>query len=152
MKARELTENTWLLTNDLNQHISLVFKRENIFISTHSAESYDNLEQIAKEFSEKLIISKNFKEETTIDVLGFPIKHSKAFDITAEPYPTYSTTEGSKVRFAAGWWVVPFESGFRSGMSPKTTTLTADSSGPFKTRFDANVTLNNLAKRKEINV
>ena len=152
MIAKQLTDNTWILTADLGQHVALVMKREGLFISTHNSNAYESLEQIADEFSEKLTIKKNQKEEQTIDVMGFPIKHSVAFDIqNTDGYPTYKAKETANVRFAAGWWVVPFESGYRAGVSPKTTTLIPGSEGPFKDKFSANIILNNLSKRKEIN-
>jgi hypothetical protein len=152
MIARKLTENSYILKSDLGNHVALAWYKDGVFISTHDDYTYESLEAIAAKFSEKLTIKKPEKDEEISNVLGYPIKHSLALDIQNPEggYPTYKTKDSSNTRFAAGWWVVPFESGYRAGMSPKTSTLIQGSAGPFFDRFTANLTLNNLSKRKEL--
>lgn len=149
MFAKPLTQNTWLLTSELGHHVSIVWQRENVFVSTHNNEKiYDSLNQIAAEFAETLIEKNNEKEESINEVLGYPIKHDVAFDITEGKYPTYKTKEGSAVVFAAGWWVLHYNGAYRVGLSPKVSTLDDLCVGPHKDKFSANIALNTTNKRK----
>ena len=149
MFAKPLTQNTWLMTSDLGHHISIVWRRENVFVSTHNHEKiYQSLKQIADEFAETLQEKNTEKEESISEVLGYPIKHSVAFEISEIPYPTYKSKEGSAVTFAAGWWVLHYNGAYRVGLSPKVSTIDELCAGPHKDKFSANVTLNTTNKRK----
>jgi hypothetical protein len=149
MFAKPLTQNTWLLTSELGHHISIVWRREDVFVSTHNNERvYQNLKQISDEFAETLVEKINDKEVSTYEVLGYPTKHDAAYEITEGKFPTYKSKEGSTVVFAAGWWVLHYNGAYRVGLSPKVSTLDDLCVGPHKDKFSANVTLNTVNKRK----
>ena len=150
MIAKKLTNHSYLIRNQLNENMGLVFERDGTFIFTKDGEAYENLEAIAKKYFEILIIKSNDEKKVEpIEVLGYPVKHTIVFDIENEPYPTYTTKEGSKIRFAAGWWVIPFEGGWRAGLSPKITTLIEGSDGPYRDKFSANTKMNIISKRNK---
>lgn len=146
MIAKQLTSNTWLLTLDIGQHFSIVLKRNDQFLSFHDlTKLYDSLEQIAKERHERLIVKEIKKEIAFVnDINGYPVKHTAAlFNIKQGKIPSYKIRESSNVEYAAGWWVIPFDGGIRTSLSPKLSTLTETSIGPFKTKFDADSALSN---------
>ena len=155
MLSKQLTPNSILLTSDLGHHISLVLKRDDSFISMHNTEKvYKSLEEIAKEFNEKLMVKEEESNNTSdINVFGYPIKHDVAYEqldgTETAKYPSYTVELGSKTRYAAGWWVLFSEGPLRLALSPKTSTLTNESKGPFMDKFTANVVLNNENKKSE---
>jgi len=149
MISKKLTNNTYLLTSQLGHHVALVWKRDNSFISSHKSDrTYESLQEIATEFAENLTEKVIEKEEGSNKLFNYPVKHDTQFDISENPYPTYSSKEGSKVVFAAGFWVIHYNGAYRVGLSPKVSTLDEQCQGPFLDKFSANVSLNQLIKRK----
>ena len=149
MFSKKLTDNTFLLTSQLGHHVALVWKRDNNFISSHRSDKvYESLNEIASEFAEYLTEKSTDKEEVTNKLFNYPVKHDTQFDISENPFPTYSSKEGSKVVFAAGYWVIHYNGAYRVGLSPKLSTLDDLCQGPFLDKFSANISLNQLNKRK----
>jgi hypothetical protein len=149
MLSKKLTNNTWLLTSDLGHHVSLVWKREDSFISSHNPKKlYKNLEEISTEFAEQLTEKVVDKDEATSMVLDYPTKHDVAYEISGSPYPTYKTKENSNVIFAAGYWILHFNGTYRLAISPKISTLDELCQGPYRDKFTANVNLTTINKRK----
>lgn len=154
MKVKKLTDNTFLCINDLNVMVSLVFKRENVYVSTHNGEKvYNNFEEIAKEFAEKNVefLVENKQIEKITDIKGYPIKHDQAFDIKQEnDLITYRMIENGKVMYYAGFWAIETESTWRVSLSPKVTSvLNNKHEGPFKSKMEANFRCNKLNDLKE---
>lgn len=146
MIGKKLTDNSYILTNMLGEKVALVFEREGVFISTHDNSAYESLEAIAKAFSESFEMEKTKKEVEPIFVSGYPIKHAEAYNIENEKYPTYGSKLNSKIRYAAGWWIIQRNSSVVSVLSPKITTLDETSCGPYKDSFEANVILSGIKK------
>jgi hypothetical protein len=150
MLSKKLTNSCWLLTSSLGTHTALVWQRGDAFISSHRTDrTYANLEEIAREFAEPLTEKSEIKEEIISRVLEYPTRHTTAFDISAEPFPTYKSKENSSVTFAAGYWVIHFNGAYRITLSPKVSTLDDLCVGPFLDKFSANVSLNTCNKQKE---
>lgn len=150
MFSKKLTDHTYLLTSQLGNHVALVWQRGDLFVSSHKSNvTYNSLDEIAYEFAETLIEKSTDKEEIINDVLGYPIKHTEAFEISDIPYPIYKNKENSNVVFAAGYWVLHNNDAYRVGLSPKVSTIDEMCQGPFKDKFSANVSLNNISKRKD---
>lgn len=151
MIGKQLTENTWLFTSDLGNHVSLVFKRENYYISSHdTSKVFSNLSEIAEEFSEKLIEKSIQDEKEKIDVFGFPVRHSEIFDARNDDNrPTYKTKEDSDIRYVAGHWVLYAEGKYRTAFCPKESTINENCLGPYRDKFSANITLSNKKKTNE---
>lgn len=150
MKARKLTENSFILTSDLGNNVALVFKRDESFISSHdTTQIFLSLEQIAQCFNEKLIFEE--VEEKAIEkiLFDYPIKHDFFIEENEKPFPSYKIKNDSKVVYAAGWWVIPHESGYRLALSPKVLTINNKCYGPYKTKFLANAQMNYVLKNTE---
>ena len=149
MFSKKLTNSCWLLTSQLGHHVSLVWQRDDLFISSHKPDrTYSSLTEIASEFAEYLTEKNIDKEEVTNKILNYPIKHNTSFEISEAPYITYKSKEGSNTIFAAGYWVIHYNGAYRVGLSPKVITLDELCQGPFMDKFSANVSLNVINKRK----
>ena len=152
MFSKQLSDSCWILTSALGHHVALVWQRDDLFISSHKSDrTYNSLHEIASEFSEYLTEKSADKEEVINKVLDYPIKHDKAFDISESPYPTYKSKENSNITFAAGYWVMHVNGGYRVSLSPKVSTLDELCQGPFMDKFSANVSLTSTNKRKATN-
>lgn len=149
MIAKQLTQNSWMITSDYGNNIGLVFKREDQLISTHNQEfTYNSLEEISKEFKEKLKIKEYEPIIKITQVKGYPIKHDIVFEIEDTEYPVYKTKKDSNISFVAGYWAIPFAGGARVSLSPKLTTIkSTDCVGPFKEKLEANVAMNQMIKK-----
>ena len=149
MIAKRLTENSWITQGELGNYISLVFKRDGFYISSHNLEKiYSSLKEIAQEFKEKLIEKTIQEEKTKTELGGFPVRHQEIFDPkNIDTIPTYKTKADSNIRFVAGWWVVYAEGKYRVSCCPKESTINEHCSGPFVDKFNANVI---LAKVKNV--
>ena len=80
MKTLQLTENCYLLSSDHHGNVGLVFKRDDMFISTHNSEKiYASLQDIAKEFNEKLTERTVQEEKSKIVHLDTTYKHKVPF-------------------------------------------------------------------------
>ena len=68
-----------------------------------------------------------------------------------EVVPLYTKTPDSDVYYAAGWYCVNFEKGWKHGHGPKYSTLTTYGyEGPFKTEIECRTRLKQLNKAKRI--
>lgn len=143
MIAKRLTENSYLLTNSLNDICSLVLQRGKVYLNTSNLQVYDSLEDIAETYGENKITITEIQEPETFDkeIYEYPIKHGEYYEISETELNgnrayQYKTREGSEVIFVAGWWIVPKGSYNRMVMSPKLTTINEESVGPYKTKFE----------------
>ena len=74
------------------------------------------------------------KDNPTDKIDNLPIKHTSPQKIEREPYISYTRSEKSNLRFAAGFWGVKFPHGWVPTLSPKVDTLNSyDKVGPFAT-------------------
>lgn len=154
MEAKKLTENCFIMTDTYNNRLGLAFVRQDTVLFTYDLEFYNDLGAIADKFNEKLIMTElPSDEESQKELSGFPIKHDVAVDeetimIDDEPVIIYKTRLDSKVIFCAGWWTVTTGDITRAVLSPKITTLTSESTGPYKTRFDCQAEVAHINKAK----
>jgi len=75
-------------------------------------------------------------------VHNLPIKHDQAQDVQTLPYVSYKKTLSSDTRFAAGYWILKFSTGWSGSLSPKCATLTEyEHQGPFQSKLEMNTIL-----------
>lgn len=68
-----------------------------------------------------------------------------------EDLPLYLKTEGSDVYYAAGWYCINFEKGWKQGHGPKLTTLlNYGYHGPFKTQLECKQHMRKLNKERKL--
>lgn len=75
-------------------------------------------------------------------VHNLPIKHDAAQDVQLQPYVSYKKTLNGDTRFAAGYWILKFSTGWSGSLSPKCMTLTEyEHQGPFSSKLEMNTIL-----------
>lgn len=153
MEAKKLTENSYMMTDSYGNKLGLALIRGDTILFTHNMEFYPTLETLAKHFKEKLVYTElASNEESVKDIEGFPTRHDQFFETTNATFKedqiiTYKTREGSNVVYVAGWWAIGTNSTFRTTISPKLSTLTDQSFGPYKSRFDCQ---NEVTRRNKL--
>lgn len=153
MEAKKLTENSYLMTDSYGNKLGLALIRGETILFTHNMEFYPTLETLAKHFKEKLVYTELASNEDAIkDIEGYPIRHDISLNVEKSTFGdeeiiTYRTREGSNVVYVAGWWAIGTNSTFRTNISPKLTTLSDQSFGPFKSRFDCQ---NEVTRRNKL--
>lgn len=154
MEAKKLTDNSYLMQDSHGNRLGLVFIRDDTMLFTHDLEFYPSLDTIAKKFNEKLYITElpaDTAQEKEIN--GYPIKHDMFYseqhtEHNDKKIVTYKSREKSKVDYVAGWWVITTDSITRATLSPKLSTLSETSIGPYKTRFECQAEVTKINKEK----
>lgn len=78
----------------------------------------------------------------TTHVHNLPIKHDAALDVQMKPYVSYKKTQTGDTRFAAGYWILKFSTGWSGSLSPKCDTLSEyEHQGPFSSKLEMNTIL-----------
>lgn len=97
-------------------------------------------------------------EPGTFFIQGHPIKYKNPFPIDEShpsynpKIPTFAKTSNSDVYYAAGWYCINFEKGWKHSHGPKYSTLVNYGyAGPFKTEIECRQANSKLNKEKRIN-
>lgn len=146
MEAKKLTDNCHMITDLYNNKLGLTFAVEDKVLFTHDLEVYSSIEEIAQKFNETVLYTELTSTEISkLDIDGYPIRHEVCFDVKHEDDRiSYKSRENSNIEFYAGWWIVSTESQIRLVLSPKSSTITDTSMGPYKNKFDCQTEMNRL--------
>mgnify|MGYP006958837536 CR=1 FL=1 len=139
-RLKPITATSYILHTGGNR-IAMIVADGNGFkvIGTLDRKSFSGIEDLVEFFGGNLVIEQPEEndEPEASDINGYPIKHQTAHDVIEGDYPSYSKTEGSKLRFAAGYYGVLFTHGWVYSYCPKTTTLDENKwIGPFRTKLE----------------
>lgn len=148
MEAKRLTENCHMLIDSHKNRLALVWNIGGSFVKSGSDNIYSSIEEISKEYGENITYTEltDFVEVVT-EIDGFPVKHDATFNVTTKNENIiYTSRQGSDVYFCAGWWIIATDSVLRVTLSPKVSTISDTSVGPFKDKFDCQAELNRLNK------
>lgn len=144
IKAIGLTEKSWILYKGLTK-LGLMRLEDDVYIVIGSeyAGSYKTVEELEETLKDKVQFEKaNDKESEKVEVEGYPSKHYEAYDIEVGDFPSYAKREGSKDRYAAGYYCILFANGYQGSFCPRVSTLEAYKwIGPFKTKLEMDHTL-----------
>lgn len=139
-KMKTLTDKSWLLYAN-EERIGLVSNSNNKLIVVGSLDKkiFNNIEELKSTLGSLIIEEADTTESETStgDIEGYPIKHDPVFNIESEPVPSYTKTDSSSVRYAAGYYALQFPNGWTSAFCPKMTTLAEyQFLGPYKTKLE----------------
>jgi len=145
------TKRIGILNKDVQEHYT--------FISGQSVELFDNDEEVREHFGNITLFEDRIDQPTTTNGNFFIKGHRVNYPdpVPVEPsdpayrddLPLYLKTEGSDVYYAAGWYAINFEKGWKHGHGPKLSTiLQYGYKGPFKTEIECRQTLKKLNKAK----
>lgn len=140
IKALELTPSSWLLSKKSGKHGLMRKENDNyIVIGGPFVGTYKNIKQLEKVIGSKIVFEKLMDDNSEKAMIeNYPVKHSTVYDIKLGEYPIYTKREGSKDRYAAGYYTIEFTNNFQLRFCPRVSTLESnDWDGPFKTKLEA---------------
>jgi hypothetical protein len=79
-----------------------------------------------------------------LEVMGYPTDQEEVFNVKEiDGYPTFTKKAASKSTHVAGWYGLKFKNGWVCSLCPRLTTIkTNQHVGPYKTKMDLKVVLN----------
>ena len=146
-KLKPITDTSWILQhNGIRQ--AMVISTDtglNLIGGDFEHKHFTNINDMITKLKCKIIFEENEKpiDPEIGDVYGYPIKHNSAYNTTMQhtnnspEFPTYTKTENSDNKFAAGYYGVLFNHGWVASYCPKISTLEENIwIGPFRTRLE----------------
>jgi hypothetical protein len=139
-KLKPVTETSWIL-HDHGTRLAIIVASDSKFKSLGRIEpkEFDSFEELGKLLNAVITVEDvSVDDEPTVgDIDGYPVKHSTVHDVVTDRYPSYAKTQGSKTRFAAGYYGVNFSHGWVYSYCPKVNTLEENAwIGPFRTKLE----------------
>lgn len=138
---KPLTENSWILTSD-GSRLGLVSQTLDglVVVGNIEPKKYADLSALKKRFNNNLTIESIVEveaDEPAGNINGFPVKHTYVFNTVNDPVPSYTRTESSTTRYAAGYYGLRFPNGWTQSFCPKLATLSQyEYIGPFTTKLE----------------
>lgn len=149
-KLKKITDQSYILSEfgvtesliTVNEDNSITYMGKDII----SFNSWDDFENAIKFEIDNDDIPETENEE--IILFNLPIKHKKSFNVDRDPI-SYTKSEHSNVRYAAGYWGLKFDNGMTPAFCPKLSTvlMTEGSIGPFSTKLEMNNAISNYKFR-----
>jgi hypothetical protein len=144
IQAQPVQEKTWILS-DMIQRWGVLSELDDSYVflgKTHSG-TYATLKDLEQVLGKQIHFQKpsptTTQTVTVTHVHNLPIKHDSAHNMEMEPCVTYTKTVTSGVRFAAGYWIIKFSTGWMGSLSPKLATLQEyEHVGPFSSKLEMN--------------
>lgn len=152
---KQLLPTSWILFGD-GDRLGLVSQEGSQIhlIGKIEPKTYDSLEALADHLGSDLTIeipSDDAPDVQAGEINGYPVKHGGFRNAVIDPIATYTRTEKSEIRYAAGYYALKFPHGWTAALCPKITTLGEyESIGPFRTKMEMQHGIS--MKNKAINV
>jgi len=158
---KKVDESSWLVIDQQRGNVGVLY--QNIqgtyeYLSNEIKEEFVSNREVEKFFGAKVF--KNHVDDVVqpdkMFIAGFEIPFP-APELVSTDHPEYnssiplfSKTANSDVLYAAGWYAINFEKGWKHGHGPKYSTLTKYGyKGPFKTEIECRQVLRQLNKKKK---
>jgi len=163
-KLQQISDEAWIvqkgkqpigiLNKDVQNHFT--------FISGQSIEVFGSDNEVREHFGNITLFEEQIEKHTVkpdeFYIKGHAVDYPNPIPIEPgnehyrEDVPLYLKSDGSNVFYAAGWYCINFEKGWKQGHGPKLSTLLEYGfNGPFKTKIECKQqmkTLNKLRKLK----
>lgn len=161
VKLQKISDDAWIV-NDNEKHVGILHKTvqdKYTYLDKTETILFENKQEVTDFFQNKFV----FEEEVTLDVTqpatfyikGYAVDYHNPVPVDQDnpdyrhDIPLFAKTESSNVYYAAGWYAINFEKGWKHGNCPKLSTLlTYGYEGPFKTRLECKQRLKVLNKKK----
>jgi hypothetical protein len=138
---KQLLPTSWILLGD-GDRLGLVSQEGDRIhlIGKIEPKIYNSLEDLADHLGSDLTIelpADGMPEPQSGDIDGYPVKHAGFHNATTDPIATYTRTEKSEIRYAAGYYALKFPHGWTAALCPKIVTLGEyENIGPFRTKME----------------
>ena len=143
---KKVDESSWLVIDQQRGNVGVLY--QNIqgtyeYLSNEIKEEFDSNREVEKFFGAKVFKNKvdDVVQTDKMIIAGFEIPFPAPELITSDhpdynrDIPLFSKTANSDVLYAAGWYAINFEKGWKHGYCPKATTLFQYGyEGPFNTK------------------
>ena len=144
------TANLGILNKDVQEHF--------YYLNGKTVEYFENENQVAEHFGNAKIFEEQITTSPVVNdtfyIKGHAIDYPNPHPIDSnhpaydENIPMYSKTPESDIYYAAGWYAINFEKGWKHGHGPKYSTLIKYGyEGPFKTEQECRQALKRLNKK-----
>lgn len=154
IEAKQLTTNSWLVSDSGNL-VGYIYKQDEEFtIMTMKDEHSEKTFVLAKKYFgtrvKELPLSKtlsSIEEQTVSEISGYPVKHDNITIMRTESPPLYSRVNSV---YVAGYWAVKYSDIWVSVYCPLESTIqTYSCEGPFKTKMEMKscISTNNKLKK-----
>jgi len=147
LQATSVQDQTWIVS-DLGQRLGLLSKQGDstfVFLGKGTMTHVNTIPELETLLKGQIHWEKTKTEPDTVKqthVHNLPIKHDQAVDVQMVPMITYKKTETSETRFAAGYWILKFSTGWSGSLSPKLATLQEyEHQGVFSSKLEMNTML-----------
>lgn len=143
-----------ILNKDVQEHYTYITGKDLVKFNDQDAvvEHFGNLNL----FNE--VLNEPAKKSEKVFIKGFEVDHDNPIIIDSthpdfrEDLPIYAKIEGKGIYYAAGYYCISFEKGWKKSHGPKLTTLLKYGfEGPFKTELEMRQRLKYLNKQKRKN-
>ena len=143
-----------ILNKDVQEHYTYITGKELVKFNDQDAvvEHFGNLNL----FNE--VVSESAKKSERVFIKGFEVDYESPIIIDSshpdyrDDLPIYAKIEGKGIYYAAGYYCIDFEKGWKKSHGPKLATLLKYGyEGPFKTELEMRQRLKTLNKEKRNN-
>jgi hypothetical protein len=143
-----------ILNKDVQEHYTYITGKDLVKFN----DQYEVVEHFGNLNLFNEVITSPAKTSERIFIKGFEVDHDSPIVIDAthpdyrEDLPIYAKIEGKGIYYAAGYYCIDFEKGWKKSRGPKLATLLKYGfEGPFKTELEMRQRLKMLNKRKRKN-
>ena len=155
-KLQEISDVAWIV-NQGEQHIGILnqdVQNRFTYISGHEMVKFDNEQEVIQHFGNITLFDDIDTRQTVVQdryyVKGYEVDYPEPFLVESQDYdlPLYTKLEGSDVLYAAGYYCIHFNKGWKYARGPKLATLLKYGyQGPFHTELEARERMKVLNKR-----
>ena len=160
---QQISDTAWLLRQGekkmgiLNKDVQDRY----FYINGKTVDYFQTEEEVGEKFGNLKIFEEQITTSPVVQdeffIKGHKIDYENPFPVdTAHPdynenVPLYTKTADSDIYYAAGWYAINFEKGWKHGHGPKYSTLIKYGyRGPFKTEVECRQELKRLNKLKKV--
>jgi len=164
-KLQQVSDVAWLVKQGdsklgiLNKDV----QEKYVYITGKELLKFDNEDEVCATFGNIELfsnqVSESHQKQDTYYINGFAVDYEEPFAIEEDhadynpKLPLYTKIEGNKVYYAAGYYCINFEKGWKQANGPKLATLLKYGfTGPFKTEMEIRQQLRFLNKQKRKSV
>lgn len=133
----------WILEENAQRVGMMNFKDDNYVINLrrkdYIAHDSKELKKLGIEF-----VKRDLAHGGHLEVMGYPTDQEEVFNVKElDGFPTFTKKSSSKSVHVAGWYGIRFKNGWVATLCPRLTTVKTNTVlGPFKTKMDLKVVLN----------
>ena len=161
-KLQQISDEAWIVQRG-EERIGILNKNVQnryTFISGQHIEIFNSDSEVKDHFGNITLFDEQIDKPTVVHdeffIKGHLVDYPNPIPVEVhdehyrEDIPLYLKTEGSDVLYAAGWYCINFEKGWKQGHGPKLTTLLHYGyEGPFKTKLECKQRMRYLNKQRK---